>query len=93
MTAYDGRLVYEAVLAAEPAPKLTIPPIRTARVAGPLEPSLAQRDAATMAIGRHGRRQWKKVVGHHQQARAENKFSRCDRGLIVVQSVVFDRWK
>jgi len=76
MTASDGRLVYESVLAAESAPKLTIPPIRTASVAGPLKPSLAQRDAATMAIGRHGRRQWRKNVGYHQQARAENRFSR-----------------
>ena len=77
--AYDGRPVYEAVLAAGPGPRIVIPPIRTATVAGPSEPTLAQRDAAIEAIGRNGRRQWKKEAGYHQQARAENGFSRFKR--------------
>ena len=77
--AYDGRPVYEAVLAAGPAPRIVVPPIRTATVAGQSEPTLAQRDAAIEAIGRDGRRQWKKAAGYHQQARAENTFSRFKR--------------
>jgi len=56
-----------------------VPRIRTATVAGPSEPMLAQRDAAIEAIGREGRRRWKKTAGYHQQARAENTFSRFKR--------------
>jgi hypothetical protein len=48
-------------------------------VAGPSEPELAQRDAAIEAIGRVGRRRWKKMASYHQQARAENTFSRFKR--------------
>ncbi len=77
--AYDQRPVYEAVLAAGSAPRIVIPPIRTAIVVGSSEPALAQRDAAIEAIGRDGRRQWKKTSGYHQQARAENGFSRFKR--------------
>ena len=77
--AYDGRAVYEAVLAAGPALRIVVPPIRTATVAGPSEPALAQRDAAIEAIGRVGRRRWKKMASYHQQARAENTFSRFKR--------------
>ena len=77
--AYDGRPVYDTVLAAGPAPRIVVPPIRTATVAGPSEPMLAQRDAAIEAIGREGRRRWKKTAGYHQQARAENTFSRFKR--------------
>ncbi len=77
--AYDGRAVYGAVLAAGLAPRIVVPPIRTATVAGPSEPALAQRDAAIDAIGRVGRRRWKKMAGYHQQARAENTFSRFKR--------------
>ena len=54
--AYDGRPVYEAVLATGASPKIVVPPIRTATVAGSSEPALAQRDAAIKAIGRVGRR-------------------------------------
>ena len=67
--AYDGRPVYEAVLAAGPAPCIVVPPSRTATVSG--EARLAQRDAAVLAIQRDGRSRWKKDVGYHQQARAE----------------------
>ena len=77
--AYDGRPVYEAVLAAGSAPKIVIPPIRNATVAGPSEPALRQRDAAIESIGRDGRRQWKKEAGYHQQARAESGVSRFKR--------------
>ena len=44
--AYDRRAVYEAVLRAGAAARVVVPPIRTAVVAGPLEPLLEQRDAA-----------------------------------------------
>ncbi|MCO4762552.1 MAG: IS5 family transposase [Myxococcales bacterium] len=77
--AYDGRPVYEALLAAGSAPRIVSPPIRTAKVAGPSEPTLTQRNAAIESIGREGRRQWKKAAGYHQQARAENGFSRYKR--------------
>ena len=77
--AYDGRPVYDVVLAAGSAPKIVIPPIRTATVGGPSEPTLAQRDAAIQVIKKDGRRQWKKTAGYHQQARAENGFSRFKR--------------
>ncbi len=77
--AYDGRPVYEAVLGAGPAPRIVIPPSRTAVAAGPTEPILAQRDAAIEAIDRDGRRRWKKSAGYHQQGRAENTFSRFKR--------------
>ena len=77
--AYDDRPVYDAVLAAGPAPRIVIPPIRTATVAGMTEPVLEQRDAAIRAIQKDGRRHWKKTAGYHQQARAENGFSRFKR--------------
>ena len=77
--AYDGRPVYDAVLAAGPAPRIVIPPIRTATVAGPSEPALRQRDAAIEAVNKDGRRQWKKRAGYHKQARAENGFLRFKR--------------
>jgi hypothetical protein len=77
--AYDGRPVYEAVLDAGPAPRIVVPPSRTAAVAGPSEPTLLQRDAAIESIRLDGRRQWKKTAGYHQQARAENAFSRLKR--------------
>jgi hypothetical protein len=48
-------------------------------VAGPSEPAVAQRDAAIGAIGRVGRRGWKKMAGCHQLARAKNTFSSCKR--------------
>ena len=77
--AYDARAVYGAVLAAGPEPRIVVPPIRTAAIAGPSEPTLAQRDAAIESIDRDGRRRWKKTAGYHQQARAENTFSRFKR--------------
>jgi hypothetical protein len=77
--AYDGRPVYEAVLWAGPAPKIVIPPIRTAVVAGSSEPMLAQRAAAIELIRQAGRRRWKKTAAYHQQTRAENTFSRYKR--------------
>lgn len=70
----DGRPVYEAVLAAGPAPRIVVPPPKTAVVTA--EPSLDQRDAAFQAMERDGRRRWKKEVGYHQQARAENTIGR-----------------
>lgn len=77
--AYDARPVYEAILRAGAGPRTVVPPIRTARVAGLSEPALAQRDTALKAIRRHGRRQWKKEAGYHQQSWAENGFSRFKR--------------
>ncbi len=77
--AYDGRPVYAAVLGAGPAPKIVVPPIRTAVVADSSEPALAQRDAAIELIRQVGRRRWKKTAGYHRQARAENTFSRYKR--------------
>ena len=75
-SANDGRPVYEAVLSAGPSPRIVVPPIRTAVVAVPWSPMLAQRDASIESIRRNGRRRWKKTAGYHQQARAENTFSR-----------------
>ncbi|MCO4762115.1 MAG: hypothetical protein KC502_11460 [Myxococcales bacterium] len=73
--AYDDRPVHTRVLAAGPAAKIVISPIRTAKVAGPSEPTLTQRDAAIESIAQDGRRQWKKTAGSHPSARAENCFS------------------
>ena len=74
--AYDRRAVYEAVLRAGVAPRLVVPPIRTAVVAGPSEPLLGQRDEAIETISQVGRREWKKSSGYHRQAKAENAFFR-----------------
>jgi transposase len=79
--AYDGRPVYDAVLAAGPCPRIVIPPPRRAVVAGPSEPLLVQRNAAISAIQHDGRRAWKKAAGYHQQAGAECAFSRYKRAF------------
>ena len=79
--AYDGRPIYEAVLAAGSSPPSVVPPPRRAVVAGPSEPLLVQRDAAISAIQRGGRRAWKKAAGYHQQARTECAFSRYRRAF------------
>jgi hypothetical protein len=67
------------VLGAGAAPRVVVPPIRTAVVAGPSEPLLEQRDAAIETISLVGRREWKKASGYHRQATAENAFFRYKR--------------
>jgi hypothetical protein len=77
--AYAGRPVYEAALAAGPAPRIVVPPSRTATVSG--EARLAQRDAAVLAIQRNGRRRWKRDAGYRQQARLECAIGRYKRAF------------
>ncbi len=78
--AYDTRAVYRAFAGNhDVGPTVVILPRRTATVAGPSRPELAQRDAAIRRIEEVGRRRWKKEAGAHQQSRAENAVYRYKR--------------
>ena len=55
-----------------------VPPIRDAQLGAGHSP---MRDRAVRRVRRVGRRQWKKDVGWHRQARAENAFFRYKRML------------
>ena len=80
--AYDTSGVYEAVDGHQQgAVTIVIPPRKTARACTLKTPADAQRNANIGAIGRQGRREWKKRSGYHQQGRAENSFYRYKRIL------------
>jgi len=71
--AYDTVAFYEA--ATERGARVVVPPARTARLAQ-RGPRSRARDRTIRQITRMGRRQWKKKVGFHRQARVENTFFR-----------------
>jgi hypothetical protein len=55
--------------------KVVVPPARTAEVSR-RQPRSSARDRAIADVENLGRRQWQKVSGYYQQARAENAFFR-----------------
>ncbi len=71
--AYDTVGFYEAASARDA--RVVVPPPRTAKVSRS-RPRSCARDHAITDVETLGRRQWKKVSGYHQQARAENAFFR-----------------
>ncbi len=66
--AYDTLGIYEA--AGARGATVVIPPTRTATVSG-RRPRSPARDHTIRQVQQVGRRQWKKDVGYHQQARVE----------------------
>ncbi len=69
--AYDTRTFYAS--AESRGARVVVPPDKTATIGGELS---RDRDRAVRRIRKVGRRQWKKEVGYHRQARAENPFFR-----------------
>ena len=72
-TAYDTVAIYDAAEARSAT--VVVPPTKTARVSR-RRPRSNARDRTINKVKALGRRQWKKVSGYHQQARAENAFFR-----------------
>lgn len=69
--AYDTRAFHAS--ARSRGAKIVVPPIKTATTG---DGRSSVRDRAVRRIGKVGRRQWKKEVGYHRQARVENAFFR-----------------
>ena len=69
--AYDTRSFYAA--AESKGARVVVPPDKTATIGGELSRA---RDRAVRRIRKVGRRQWRKEVGYHRQARVENAFFR-----------------
>ncbi len=72
-TAYDTVAIYDA--AGARSATVVVPPTKTAKVSR-RRPRSSARDRTINKVKVLGRRQWKKVSGYHQQARAENAFFR-----------------
>ena len=72
-TAYDTVAIYDA--AGARSATVVVPPTKTAKVSR-RRPRSSARDRTIHKVKTLGRRQWKKVSGYHQQARAENAFFR-----------------
>jgi hypothetical protein len=69
--AYDSRTFYAS--AESRGARVVVPPDKTATIGGGLSRT---RDRAVRRIRKVGRRQWRKEVGYHRQARVENAFFR-----------------
>jgi hypothetical protein len=69
--AYDTRPFYGAAI--DRGAAVVVPPIKTARIGRSQSPA---RDRTVRRIHEVGRRQWKKEMGYHRQARVENSFFR-----------------
>ena len=67
-TAYDTVAIYDAAGARSATG--VVPPTKTAKVSR-RRPRSSARDRTIHTVKTLGRRQWKKVSGYHQQARAE----------------------
>ena len=76
--AYGTVAIYEATGAR--GATVVVPPTKTAAVSR-RRPRASARDCTILRIKQVGRRQWKKEVGYHQQARVENAFFRTSRSL------------
>ena len=72
-SAYDTIAFYNA--ATEHGTRVVVPPVKTAKLSRRGLRSRA-RDHTIRQVTRVGRRQWKKKVGYHRQARVENAFCR-----------------
>ena len=72
-TTYDTVAIYDA--AGAQSATVVVPPTKTATVSR-RRPRSSARDRTINKVKALGRRQWKKVSGYHQQARAENAFFR-----------------
>ena len=72
-TAYDTVATYDA--AGARSATVVVSPTKTAKVSW-RRPRSSARDRTIKKVKALGRRQWKKVSGYHQQARAENAFFR-----------------
>ena len=72
-TAYDTVAIYDA--AGARSATVVVPPTKTAKVSR-RPPRSSARDRTINKVKTLGLRQWKKVSGYHQQARAENAFFR-----------------
>ena len=72
-TAYDTVAIYDA--AGSRCATVVVPPTKTAKVSR-RRPRSSARDRTINKVKALGRRQWKKVSGYHQRARAENAFFR-----------------
>jgi IS5 family transposase len=91
--AYDTSAVYDA--AGARGARVVIPPSTTATSSRRPRSRSSPRNRTIARVQKVGRRQWKKEVGYHQQARAENAFfrykvilgnrlrARCERGRAV----------
>ncbi len=69
--AYDTRPFYAA--GRSKGARVVVPPVKNAKAK---RPRCAARDRTIRRVDEIGRRQWKKEVGYHRQARAENAFFR-----------------
>ena len=69
--AYDTRPFYAA--GKSKGARVVVPPVKNAKAK---RPRCAARDRTIHRVHEVGRRQWKKEVGYHRQARAENAFFR-----------------
>ena len=71
--AYDGQVVYDAVMQRHPKAKVIIPPRSTAV---PSEAPTSQRDQHLQAIAEHGRISWQRSSGYGRRSLAETAMYR-----------------